>query len=183
MGDVLKMLELASANMREVSEHASLDTDPQAESASNWDRVGGGMMMDMMERSAIAQAQNCVDRARLISTQAESLSPGIGTLSHLQMPQGNLMSDMLFDNYFTDTAFHYKIQAANGLLLRARATVQSQTLATVQQRVRDAQASKQRAGAALFAAREALERLRSDIMATQGGTASIPTAAPPTYAR
>lgn len=29
----------------------------------------------------------------------------------LDMPQGNLMSDMFFDNIFTDMAFHQKIQA------------------------------------------------------------------------
>jgi len=142
-------------------------------------------MTDMMERNEISQAQTFVDRARLYSSQAEQLCRGIPTLAYdnLQMPQGNLMSDMLFDNYFTDTAFHNKIKDGIERLRRAREGVRSNTLYPVGRRVDDAQRAKDRTAKTLLGAREALEKLRSDIMASQGGAVPIPANdVPPTYA-
>lgn len=83
----------------------------QAEDASTWDMFGGGAMMDMMERSALADAQRQADTARMLVMQARQLQPAIQELRMLDMPQGNLMSDVLFDNIFTDALFHQKIQA------------------------------------------------------------------------
>lgn len=41
-----------------------------AEDASTWDMFGGGAMMDMMERSALADAQRQADTARMLVMQA-----------------------------------------------------------------------------------------------------------------
>lgn len=46
------------------------------EDASTWDMFGGGAMMDMMERSALSEAQRQADTARMLVMQAvSSLSP------------------------------------------------------------------------------------------------------------
>jgi hypothetical protein len=71
---------------------------------------GGGAMMDMMERSALADAQRQADTARMLVAQARQLQPMIGDLARLDMPQGNIMSDVFMDNIFTDAHFHRKIQ-------------------------------------------------------------------------
>lgn len=83
----------------------------QAEDASTWDMFGGGAMMDMMERSALADAQRQADTARMLVGQARALQPMIRDLEMLDMPQGNIMSDVFFDNIFSDALFHQKIQA------------------------------------------------------------------------
>lgn len=80
-------------------------------SQRNRDMFGGGAMMDMMERSALADAQRQADTARMLVNQARQLQPMIGDLARLDMPQGNIMSDVFLDNIFTDYAFHQKIQA------------------------------------------------------------------------
>jgi len=92
----------------------------QAQSASTMDMFGGGAMMDVMERNALAEAQRYADQARTYVIQARQLQPGIRELQSVDMPMGNLMSDMFFDNVFTDMAFHQKIQGAAARLEQRR---------------------------------------------------------------
>lgn len=50
--------------------------------------MGGGMWADMMERSAIADAQRALDQAKMMNTQARALSPELREMPQLEMPQG-----------------------------------------------------------------------------------------------
>jgi hypothetical protein len=52
------------------------------------DMFGGGAMMDMMERNALAEAQRYADQARTYVIQARQLQPGIQELQSVKMPMG-----------------------------------------------------------------------------------------------
>lgn len=60
----------------------------EAESASQWDMWGGGRMADYMERSALGQAQNCIDQARLNWEQARPFVPEMAPFPQTTMPMG-----------------------------------------------------------------------------------------------
>ncbi|KAJ9138407.1 Elongation factor 2 protein [Pleurostoma richardsiae] len=78
--------------------------------ASRRDLWGGGTFADMMERSALSQAEVQVAQARALVAQAQRTSPAVRDLPPVRIAQGSLMSDVFFDNIFTDMAFHEKIK-------------------------------------------------------------------------
>lgn len=60
----------------------------EAQSASQWDMFGGGRMADYMERSALGQAQNCNDQARMTWEQARQYVPELAPFPQTTMPMG-----------------------------------------------------------------------------------------------
>ncbi|WOO78145.1 uncharacterized protein LOC62_01G001696 [Vanrija pseudolonga] len=106
-GRALQLLLAAQKAMNTAIAHANT-----AENYSTYDMMGGGTWTDMMERSELANAQRAVDQAKLLVAQARTLQPSLQNLPQLNMPQGSIWSDVVFDNFFSDYAFHQKIQAA-----------------------------------------------------------------------
>jgi hypothetical protein len=92
--------------------------------ASRRDMYGGGTFSDMMERSALNKAETLVRQATALVTQAQRASPMVRPLPPVRIAQGNLLGDVLFDNFFSDMAFHEKIQQSN---LEVRNCAQSLT--------------------------------------------------------
>lgn len=137
--------------------------------------MGGGTMTDMMERSELANAQRASDQARLCVEQARVLSPQLPGLAGVRVAQGNIMSDVFFDNIFTDYNFHRRIQASAAELQRQALGLQ-QILLHSAQRVGELQRQTRQAGADLESAREVLETTRETIMVNAGN------APPPVYA-
>ena len=84
----------------------------EARQYSQWDMFGGGAMSDMMERSALNKAEITCMEAKMAVDQARRLSPEVHPMPQVNIAQGNLMSDVFFDNIFTDMAFHEKIKAS-----------------------------------------------------------------------
>ncbi|KAF8064293.1 hypothetical protein FPV67DRAFT_1504321 [Lyophyllum atratum] len=76
---------------------------------SQWDMFGGGGMADMMERSALGKAQTLAGQTEMLCRQAQQASPFVKPIGRVAIAQGSLMSDVFFDNIFTDMAFHQKI--------------------------------------------------------------------------
>uniref|UniRef100_L2FMJ6 Uncharacterized protein n=1 Tax=Colletotrichum fructicola (strain Nara gc5) TaxID=1213859 RepID=L2FMJ6_COLFN len=79
-------------------------------SHSRMDMFGGGTMSDMMERSALQRAESATQEAKMLVMQAQRMTPYIGDLPPVNINHGNLMGDVLFDNIFTDMAFHDEIK-------------------------------------------------------------------------
>ncbi|BEJ15982.1 hypothetical protein CspHIS471_0505870 [Cutaneotrichosporon sp. HIS471] len=146
-----------------------------AERYSQWDMFGGGTMSDMMERSELGNAQRWADQAHMLVIQAQKLQPAIRSFGRIQMPQGNIMSDVFFDNPFTDYAFHKKIQIAIGNL-----QIASHQLANVtrqsQARLDGLLQEGRECAMFLESSRSGLRQTRREIMERAGGIA------PPTYA-
>ncbi|KUI61655.1 hypothetical protein VP1G_08814 [Cytospora mali] len=81
--------------------------------ASRMDMFGGGTFTDMMERSALSQAENQIQNARMMVRQARQCSPLVRDLPPVRIAQGHILGDIFFDNIFTDMAFHQKIEQSN----------------------------------------------------------------------
>ncbi|KAI0391372.1 hypothetical protein F5Y17DRAFT_15711 [Xylariaceae sp. FL0594] len=83
------------------------------EDALDWSRVdmfGGGATTDLMERDALHKAETEVIQAQMLVMQAQRFSPLVQSLPPVSIASGSIMSDMLFDNIFTDMNFHEKIK-------------------------------------------------------------------------
>ncbi|KAJ7630079.1 hypothetical protein DFH06DRAFT_705926 [Mycena polygramma] len=82
----------------------------EARDYSQWDMWGGGAMSDMMERNALSAAEGHSMQAATCVQQAMIASPQVRPIGDIQIAHGSIMSDVLFDNIFTDMAFHDKIK-------------------------------------------------------------------------
>ncbi|KAH0429078.1 hypothetical protein CcaCcLH18_08705 [Colletotrichum camelliae] len=96
--DAMKRMGDALRNMDDALSHSRMDM------------FGGGTMTDMMERSALQRAESATQEARMLVMQAQRMTPYIGDLPPFNINHGNLMGDVLFDNIFTDMAFHDEIK-------------------------------------------------------------------------
>lgn len=79
-------------------------------SHSRMDMFGGGMMSDMMERQELSQAEYAIQRAQMQVEQARQARPSIPQLPRININHGSIIGDVLFDNIFTDMAFHDEIK-------------------------------------------------------------------------
>ena len=102
---VVKTLGLAVVKMKAAMTH--LD---DARHHSRMDMFGGGTLSDMMERSALQKGEQCSMEAQMLIMQAQKLSPHVKDVPRPTIAQGNLMSDVFFDNLYSDMAFHDKIR-------------------------------------------------------------------------
>ncbi|KAF7517855.1 hypothetical protein G7054_g13666 [Neopestalotiopsis clavispora] len=129
---------------------------------SRMDMFGGGTFTDMMERNALSQAEMAVQDAFWHFRNAQRSDPLIQDLPPLKIAQGNLMSDVFFDNIFTDMAFHDKIKDSRAELQRCidvlRAQLQGAT-AKHQELARDQDVKNE----ALKTARAELQLARKEI--------------------
>nr|XP_019006601.1 uncharacterized protein I203_00192 [Kwoniella mangroviensis CBS 8507]OCF70062.1 hypothetical protein I203_00192 [Kwoniella mangroviensis CBS 8507] len=102
---VKNLLEQASRAMRACLVHMR-----GAEGSSTWDMWGGRTMSDMMERNELSSADRQWSSVQLLTQQAKNLSQAVRDLPQVKVAMGNIMSDVFFDNIFTDMAFHDKIK-------------------------------------------------------------------------
>lgn len=159
----------------------------EALSASRHDMFGGGSMWDMMERNALHKAEMAIATARTSVIQAQALMPEVRDLPVVDIAHGNLMSDVFFDNIFTDMAFHDKIHASVAMVDKCdKALNQEVQLALGRENdYRQNLATKEKN---LQVARQALQKARQDAFervlsggASQPQDARLPEA-PPAYA-
>jgi len=67
----------------------------------------------MMERNALVNAQSNASQVEILVNQAIRASPpprGVQPLGRIDIARGSLLSDVFFDNIFSDIAFHNKIK-------------------------------------------------------------------------
>ncbi|KAF8154213.1 hypothetical protein B0H34DRAFT_81316 [Crassisporium funariophilum] len=77
---------------------------------SRYDMWGGGSMADMMERNALRNADSNATQVAMLVDQAMRASPKVQPVGRVNIAQGSMMSDVFFDNIFTDMSFHNKIK-------------------------------------------------------------------------
>lgn len=136
----------------------------EARQYSQWDMFGGGAMSDMMERSALNKAEITCREAQMAVDQARRLSPEVHPMPPVNIAQGNLMSDVFFDNIFTDMAFHEKIKASQAEQVVAHRDLDSQFINAKQRLESSKQQLKQLANT-LEISRVALQQTRSEAFA------------------
>lgn len=145
----LQCLEHAARNMSE-----ALDM-------SRWDMWGGGTFTDMMERDALSRAQVDVTEALRRMDEARRCQPGIPALQNVNIDNGHLISDVLFDNIFTDMAQHDRIKNSDlqlqDALRQCRELLEKQKRTCHEAAARCAQATE-----ATNASRLELQRIRAE---------------------
>lgn len=154
---VLGLLDKASNAMANAQYHVN-----DALRYSRRDMFGGGTITDMMERSALSNAEVATAQLLQVMQQASSISPYVQPLPQIPIAQGSLMSDVLFDNIFTDMAFHEKISESAMSLQRAAGILQ-QNHASAQQRRGDLSGQMGHASQVLADERQKLQKVRERI--------------------
>ncbi|KAJ9162329.1 hypothetical protein NKR19_g1379 [Coniochaeta hoffmannii] len=167
-GQAVKSLQDAQASMRN-----ALRAMQEALAYSTRDMWGGGSFTDMMERNALSQAEQRVAYARMLVDQARRFSPSVGHLPRVNVAQGSLMSDVFFDNIFTDMMFHQKIEQSTAEVERA-AMVLDRELQAAANRQRELSLGMDTKVKRLEDCRVALQKIREGVFDRLGE-------APPAY--
>ncbi|EMC96809.1 hypothetical protein BAUCODRAFT_90072 [Baudoinia panamericana UAMH 10762] len=132
-----------------------------ARGASTWDMWGGGTFADMMERDALSRAQNNLTQAMHHIGSAMRAQPAIKPLRAVNIDQGHFLSDVMFDNIFSDMAQHERIHQSEAQMQQAAEDFKAQ-LAEQVERLRDADAQAKQASQTLEEARSELQRIRAE---------------------
>ncbi|KAI0145582.1 hypothetical protein GGR57DRAFT_506777 [Xylariaceae sp. FL1272] len=186
---VNQILKDADARLRKSLVHIEDALD-----SSRMDMFAGGAAFDMMERSSLHSAETEVMQAQMLIMQAQRLSPDVKNLPTAKISHGSLMSDVLFDNIFSDMAFHDKIKESRAEVERCHQALLNQLPAAAEKCRNLEQVAKAKKDL-LDAARRELqesrqrifERLGSDHVPSsgpkQGATESDERGAPPPYSQ
>ncbi|GAP84959.1 hypothetical protein SAMD00023353_0802850 [Rosellinia necatrix] len=159
--------------------------------ASRLDMFGvGGAGADAMERSSLHTAEMGVMQAQMLILQAQNASPdgaaAVAGLPPVRIAQGSLVSDVLFDNIFTDMAFHDKIKDSREEVLRCDHALVAQ-IAVAGDRCQAAEQLSKTRSEALSTARAALQKARQAIFERLAAGGDVPkaeagvSAMPPAY--
>ncbi|KAI0016428.1 hypothetical protein F4780DRAFT_759337 [Xylariomycetidae sp. FL0641] len=169
LDEARKQLNNALASIEDALDHSRMDM------------FGGGTVSDMMERDALFQAERAVGRMYALVAQAQRMSPHVQSLPPAHIAEGNLTSDVFFDNIFSDMAFHDKIKDSRDELRRAGDALIVQ-LANAQSRHQACQQEMARNAGALNTARLNLQRARQRIFErASNDAADAADDAPPSY--
>ncbi|KAF7369820.1 hypothetical protein MVEN_00314900 [Mycena venus] len=123
---------------------------------SHWDMFGGfGAVDDIMERQDLRAAQEKATQAQMFVQQAMMISPQVQPVGEITIAQGSLVTDVFFDNIFTDMAFHQKIIASKRNVQDVQINVMNQ--------LRFAQGRAGAIGADLNVAADALAHARGEL--------------------
>ncbi|PQK08794.1 hypothetical protein BB8028_0001g08670 [Beauveria bassiana] len=154
---------VAQLNLADRAMTQALYEVAQALGYSRMDMFGsGGAMSDMMERSHLARADGLARMARAHAERARRLSSEVGELPAVRINQGNIMSDVFFDNFITDYAFHQEIRRGQQELKRCYDSLQHMGDAADARR-RELEAQLGRQVLELKTARADLQRAREEV--------------------
>ena len=173
---VVQLLSHADKRMslarRHVDEAISYSTD------DIW--AFGIQMADLYERDYLSQAQVHASNVAVLVAMAQRSQPLVQSIGRMEIAQGNFMSDILFDNVFSEFSFHDKIKASEVELKRAHAKLLTQ-LKESQERLERAKREFKIAEGRLQGARKQLERVRMETFrrVAAGENISIPLRAVP----
>ncbi|KAF8999853.1 hypothetical protein BDQ17DRAFT_1410589 [Cyathus striatus] len=153
----------------------------EALSYSRWDMWGGGGMSDMMERNALRSAQALAYQAENLVDQARRISPQVEPVARVNIAQGSVISDVFFDNIFTDMAFHNKIKTSAAQVLLANNRLKAERDAAMA-RAETAGSQLNQAAKTLQARRGELDGLRRGIfLSVSSALGPEITGRPPSY--
>ena len=155
-----RALDLLKGSQREMN--LALRHLSSALSYSTWDMWGGGTMVDMMERNELSSAQKQYSAVLTLHREAQYTSSNVGPLPMVKVAMGNIMSDVFFDNIFTDMAFHEKIKQSDMECRRAAGVLNSE-IEKAQTRVNDGLREMNQKATRLEESRVALQHRRTEI--------------------
>jgi len=159
----------------------------QALDASRLDMWVGGSFADVMERDALSKAAVGISEALRHMDEARRLQPAIAHLREVHIDMGHIVSDVMFDNIFSDLAQHDRIHASNNQLIEAVAQLKEQ-IELQKRRALSAKQNLSQGKASMEEARKELQQIRAEAFerlggggAFDGGSSGDGVAAPPPY--
>lgn len=152
----------------------------EALSMSRWDMMGGGTFADLMERDALSKAAVSISEALRQMDEARRYQPAIMHLREIHVDMGHFVSDVLFDNIFTDYAQHERIHASNSQLMEAVSQLEMEICKQLQ-RSKEAKAALQQAKNVLEEARIELQNIRAEAFERLPVSAEETLLPPPPY--
>jgi hypothetical protein len=158
----------------------------EAIDSSRLDIIGmGGSFADMMERDALSKAAVALSESLRHMDEARRWQPAIVHLRTVHIDMGHMVSDVMFDNIFSDMNQHERIKGSNNQLMEAMAQLKEQLAAQVQ-RAKGAMEALKMARASMEEARVELQSIRAEAFERLAGGAGAAggygaAAAPPSY--
>ncbi|KAF7553073.1 hypothetical protein G7Z17_g3927 [Cylindrodendrum hubeiense] len=128
-----------------------------ARSASRYDLFGGGAICDALERSALSQADAAIREACVLAQCAH-----IDDLPKVNINQGHIIRDILFDSISTDLQFHQEIKRGQ-IEVEQFASAFEKRLATSQDRLKAVEGELREREAGLEEARYQLQAERQKV--------------------
>ncbi|KAI9642149.1 hypothetical protein NHQ30_008951 [Ciborinia camelliae] len=121
---VLSILQNASTFMNQCMKSLN-----DALKSSTMDALGVDRgFVDMTERSSLALAQSLSSRVEMLVCQARRMQPAVQPLGPMKIAQGNIMSDVLFDNTLSDLKFQKKIEESKRQVVAAQTRLIQETM-------------------------------------------------------
>jgi hypothetical protein len=151
----------------------------EALNASEADIWGfGGPFADFYERDYLSQAQSHASNVEMLVDMARRTQPLVQPIGQMKIAASSFVSNILFDNIFTDLAFNDMIKASEVDVRKAYYNLQNQ-LRVAKERLVRLQSEARRAEESLQAARKSLEKVRQEAFArvVRGEDVSAPVAA------
>jgi hypothetical protein len=142
-----------------------------------------------MERDALSKAAVAISESLRHMDEARRQQPAIVHLREVHIDMGHVMSDVMFDNIFSDMNQHERIHGSNKQLMEAVAQLKGEIEKQIQ-RARGAMEALKMARASMEEARlelqsiraEAFERLAGGASGAGGGGYGAAQPPPPSYA-
>jgi oligoendopeptidase F len=144
------------------------------------DMFGGGSYADMMERSALQHAEGYVAEVRNRVLLAQHFDRNIVSLPQVHIASGSIMTDVFFDNIFTDMDFHDKIKRSKMEVTQAQNALKDQTM-KARARLQEAKQALAAREETLKVRRGELQQLRENAFRQVAEIGAPPAYAPPEY--
>ncbi|EAW15360.1 uncharacterized protein ACLA_060280 [Aspergillus clavatus NRRL 1] len=121
----------------------------------------GSTLADTGQRSSLSKAQAAVSQTRMLVSQARRLDPYIQSLPAMNIAQGNMITGILFDNFFQNINFMAMIQQSFEEVKRAESALGAE-LRHAKRREADMRDEVRSAASDLASAQKDLQRIREE---------------------
>lgn len=119
----------------------------------------GGSFADMAKHSKLSKAQEAISQTQVLISQAHKIQPQIQGIGKLDVPELRFMTDVVFDNIFSDLNARDRIRESKDLLTSAKSRLAGE-LNAEGKRVEEMKAELAYAGSVLNGRREELQMFR-----------------------
>lgn len=146
----MKFLDEATRDVESARSNAKMD-------AFGFDST----FMDIAEANALSRVRQNVGQAEMLVSQARTMEPLIGNIGEVVHAQQHFMSEVLFDNVFSDTKKYNEIKRSQESILKAKNSLENMIKAT-NERLEVAVAETMKARQALEEKRLQLQQIRAE---------------------
>ncbi|KAJ6578811.1 hypothetical protein DFH09DRAFT_1148379 [Mycena vulgaris] len=145
----------------------------EALSYSRWDLFSNGNTAKMMKRTSLSAAEGLGMQTATNIQQATLLSPQLQSIGELRIAHGSILSDVIFDNIFSELSFHDKIKESARSAADMKAKLETQ-LDAAKARTGSIDADLSTAAEAVAHARATLDAFRLSVFESLSGNIDSP---------